>query len=180
MAKKCQHVLLKVTYLNSSSCHSLCWAQADAVRCQPISVFKRQLFFLGLSRKTRRVCAILHSVWSRVPKLWAFHPLSLHTFLDPLCFFSAECWCCCVGGPVNSLPPLSSLSFTKASNEFCLHKQTLWNDHQAACERLLLHSVRREAVELIVNTFWQNKKADYHHTMQCNWQTLNVSAKPFQ
>ncbi len=65
---------------------------------------------------------------------------SLLTFLDPLCFFSAECWCCRVGGPVSSRPPLSSLSLTKASNAFGLHKQTHWNDHQAACKRLLLHS----------------------------------------
>lgn len=180
----CQHVLQKVMYTSTAALvtHSLWRTHTAAVCRQPISVLKRQLFSLSFKRenKTRLCHSAFFLIWcvqiASVSSLLYLHSLIL--FVSFLLSDAAVCPLC-VGGPVNSLPLLSSLSFTKTSNEFCLHKQTHWNDHKVVCKRFLFHLIRRETVETIVNMFSQNK-ADYLRNIQCHLQILNVSSEPFQ
>lgn len=108
------------------------------------------------------------------PKSERFIP-SLLTFLDLLCFFFfSSCWVTllharCVGGPVSSLPLLSSLSFRKTSNDFCLRKDTETTTRQFvwgfSCIQL-----KRQTVQIIVSMTLQIKKGHY--------EVANLAPKP--
>lgn len=76
VTRMCQHVLQKVVYTSTAALltHSLTLVNTH---------------FLGLSGKTRHASAILHSVWSRVPILRAFHPFSAYIPWSSLFLF---CW----------------------------------------------------------------------------------------
>lgn len=71
-------------HFSSSYCHALALANVYDCRLPPAHLSFKKTFFFQNNRNTRHASAILHSVWSRLPKLPGFHPISAYVPWSPL------------------------------------------------------------------------------------------------